>query len=432
MNNKIQFFFDAKTGEFVKLSDEKTSEIVKLSDAKTGEIVKLSDEKTSEIVKLSDEKTSEIVKLSDEKTSEIVKLSAIRKWAMVWTGELADDDEEYYWTPTALSLKEDVMFLYGKGMLFIIAGFQGTGKTKLAKVLSKIPELNAIYVKWIGEKKLYDTLYSEWVRKEGQSIVVDDDDGWGGGIMPVIKAKDHPEYKKMSLARLLEKYKTIIIDLRDYNKRNMGRLDKDLNQVQDLWCQCLELSGDVKPCFIITIQREMMRKAGHYLFGKSNVYILPALTPEEFISFYEKKFGSTWPFDKEALQLLAKQSQGRFRRFMKYINLCIKSVISKVSTMSTISPISAADVDSIIAPDVISEDIAADLETIFPRKESFRQIAPSVLQKLCSTPMTTKQIAEEFFKGETMVNVSRFLTALEEADYIKGVYNNREKVWSIK
>ena len=399
MNNKIQFFFDAKTGEFVKLSDEKMSEIVKLSD---------------------------------EKTSEIVKLSAIRKWAMVWTGELADDEEEYYWTPTALSLKEDVMFLYGKGMLFIVAGFQGTGKTKLAKVLSKIPELNAIYVKWIGEKKLYDALYLEWVRKEGQMPVPAPDDGWNSGLISMIKAKDHPEYKKMSLARLLEKYKTIIIDLRDYNKRNMGRLDKDLNQVQDLWCQCLELSGDAKPCFIITIQREMMRKAGHYLFGKSNVYILPSLTPEEFVSFYEKKFGSTWPFEKEALQLLAKQSQGRFRRFMKYINLCIKSVISKVSTISTISPISVADVNSIITPDVISEDITTDLETIFPKKESFRQIAPSVLQKLCSTPMTTKQIAEEFFKGETMVNVSRFLTALEEADYIKGIYNNREKVWSIK
>jgi len=365
-------------------------------------------------------------------TSEIVKLSAIRKWAMMWAGELTDDNEKYYWTPTALSLKEDVTFLYGKGMLFIISGFQGTGKTKLAKVLSKIPELKAIYVKWIGDKKLYDTLYSEWLRKEGGRPVSAPDDGWGSGIIPMIKLKDHPEYKKMSLARLLEKYKTIIIDLRDYNKRNMGRLDKDLNQVQDLWCQCLELSKDIKPCFIITIQREMMQKAGHYLFGKSNVYTLPSLTPEEFINFYEKKFGSTWPFEKEALQLLAKLSQGRFRRFMKYINLCIKSVISMVSAISTISPISVTDINSIITPDVISEDIATDLETIFPRKESFRQIAPSVLQKLYSTPMTTKQIAEEFFKGETMVNVSRFLTALEEADYIKGVYNNREKVWSIK
>jgi hypothetical protein len=226
----------------------------------------------------------------------------------------------------------------------------------------------------------------------------------------------------------LREANVILIDLPDYDRSSTAQMRKDLASIQEWWERNFVDHSGEKPqetSLVIFFQKELYR--GHFLMGKLDVYELKPLTPQQLVDCYKKSFNSTAPFTEEALMTIAKVSRGIFRRYKKYIRICLDHILTGKDSL-TITP---ENVRQWISLEQLVQDMELELATMFPKEKDYRRAAVIVLKRLSEEGFITQtQIAKEVFDGSEM-KASRLLNRLEAWNYIRRERKGKEKVVSL-
>ena len=235
------------------------------------------------------------------------------------------------------------------------------------------------------------------------------------------------EVRKFLFQDRLQSANVILIDLPDYERGNIKQMNRDLTAIQEWWegiftSQFEGYTQDVS--LVIFFQKELFQ--GHFFMGKLDVYELHPLTPKDMLSCYEQNFKSHEPFTREALIELAFLSRGIFRRFKKYVRICLDHVMQK--DIETVTP---EHVKQWIGLDQLVKDMELELMTIFPKERENRILSVKLLKRLMeSGPLTQSEVAEEVFDGAEM-KASRVLGRLESWNYIKRERRGKDKIVSL-
>jgi energy-coupling factor transporter ATP-binding protein EcfA2 len=243
------------------------------------------------------------------------------------------------------------------------------------------------------------------------------------------------EIKTRFLTDQLQTAHTILIDMPDYDRSNFREMYRDLTKLQTWWENVFtdQFEGYTqKVNLVLFFQKEMFH--GHFFMGKFDVYELKPLTPDQLLECYRNLFQSFEPFTEEALRQIAILSRGIFRRFKKYIRICLDNFLN----LNTITPnledkrvISVEDVNQWITEDQIVKDMELELMTIFPKERENRVLSVKVFSLLREKgALPQSKIAEEIFEGALM-KTSRVLDRLESWGYIKRERSGKEKIVSL-
>ena len=232
------------------------------------------------------------------------------------------------------------------------------------------------------------------------------------------------ELREEFLVIKLENAHTILIDLPDYDRNNINQMSKDLTLIQEWWenlCKFHDYEYKQKVNLVLFIQKELFR--GHFFLGKFDVYEIKPFTPKMLTEFYEAIFGSSFPFTEEALREIAVLSRGVFRRFKKYIRICLDRLLQ-----SGLNIITLENVRQWITLDQLVKDMELELMTIFPKEREHRILSVKLLRLLREKgPLTQSQITKEIFDGAAM-KASRVLGKLEAWGYIKRERKGKDKI----
>jgi hypothetical protein len=220
----------------------------------------------------------------------------------------------------------------------------------------------------------------------------------------------------------MEDVHTLQIDLPDYDTGNVAQMNRDLANLQTLWETMFNKTEGIygqTSNIIVFFQKELFH--GHFLMKKFDVYEIQPIKPGSLTEYYKKRFGLA-PFTEEALQELAVLSRGIFRRFKRYIRICLENSY----TISAPMTISCKEVDKWISLDQIVKDMELELMSIFPREKELRYKTVLLLQFLREKGPTPQNIiAQEVFDGNE-TQTSRVLDRLESQ--IEWRYITRERV----
>jgi len=223
--------------------------------------------------------------------------------------------------------------------------------------------------------------------------------------------------KENILKARYENAHTILLDLPDYDKGNLAEQRNDISEIQD-WREheltCNDEEYSQRPNLVIFMQKELFTQ--HFFFRKFIQIELKPCLSKDLVQYYENKFESTFPFTKEALEHVADLSRGIFRRFKKYIGVCIRSLLRSQLKKETIV---IDDVITWISEGQLVQDMELELINIFPREKILRVKAVRLLHMLRKNggSMMQTDIAKELFNGQAKA-ASRFLEKLEVWEYI--------------
>jgi hypothetical protein len=250
-------------------------------------------------------------------------------------------------------------------------------------------------------------------------------------LLPLVeKALGKKRTEKVKGEFLIDKLQTahtILIDLPDYDRNSSKEMYRDLTTLQSWWENIFtDASEGYKQNvnLVLFFQKELFH--GHFFIGKLDTYELKPLTPDELTEYFKKTFGDYAPFTEEAIREICILSRGIFRRFKKYIRICLDHYFD-----NTITVISRENVNSWISLDQIVKDMELELMTIFPKERENRISSVKLLRLLRQKgPLSQSKIAEEIFEGATM-RTSRVLDKLESWGYIKRERSGKEKIVSL-
>ena len=411
----------------------------------------------------------------------------VYEWACRLTTE--QGEEEFFWTPETKALV--FRLKHTKGNMIAVIGLQGSGKTALRQAIQKqlFNEGFKVYsLKWIGDPKeaiseairnIHDgfldefdedyfiELFSTFLDSLGErrifqlatqvckKLKIDskkhsaiesliknfDKDSTEGRevrhsyayLIPLIERKlgrkivEH--IRRRAFLDKLQTAHTILIDLPDYDRSNIRQMTKDLTAIQDWWenvfTSAVEgYSQNVN--LVLFFQKELFH--GHFFMGKLDIFELRPYTPQHLIGCYRGLFGSTEPFTEEALNEIAILSRGIFRRFKKYIRICLENYY-QLGNHNSITP---NLVRKWITLEQQEKDMELELMTIFPKQKELRKLSVILLRKLREKgPISQSKIANEIFDGAKM-KCSRVLDRLEAWNYIKREWKGKEKIVSLK
>jgi biotin operon repressor len=207
---------------------------------------------------------------------------------------------------------------------------------------------------------------------------------------------------------LYSKPKIVFIDMSDYDKQSRSRMNKHLEQIRDFWLKTRQYNVSV----VVSIQAEMFK--GHFLYGKIDAVTLEPLKPAELVEAYIRIWQNTEPFKPEALQLIAELSRGIFRRFMRYIQLCIE----RQQIMGIEGLIDAQFVNETVSFDQLVKDMDLELSDIFKQQQSKLEAVKILnLLRQCKEPLNQKQIANALSLSEA--SVGRYIEKLEANGYVR-------------
>ncbi|HVB13096.1 MAG TPA: hypothetical protein VNE86_08165 [Nitrososphaerales archaeon] len=238
---------------------------------------------------------------------------------------------------------------------------------------------------------------------------------------------------------LLSQCHTIMIDLRDYGLRDSRAMNTDLSDIQRLWQFMNEHLYQIKrrrtPNIVIVLQKELLMSeeqtsvVSYFLRKASQTVELLPLTPAQMIQVYRGEFGDLYPFEPDALALLARYSRGIFRRFLKYIQLCLGWKLSHGDELIT-----RKVVGEVVTEEEITADWEMEMHQIFPHGGNWNYAA-KVMNILCT--LSEKEIyptLTQLAKGVEFVSrsdLSRIITKLEERGYIRRNKTPAGKVISV-
>lgn len=383
------------------------------------------------------------------------------------------DVNNYYWTKEAKRLLRRLK--HTKNQLIAVAGLQGSGKTILKAALESelIGVKNVVSTKWqgfeafmetfnveaISKKDLQDDVFLlvskvynqmgekpflEWVQRR-----------WGESAFYIerflkTRGKNEqiefffnetkltlPSFVEILMKKLGKAFKTrdfyetlslnynvLLLDLADYSKATSSYMNRDLSDIQKLW-QRLTASGESSLNLVYFIQKELFH--GHFFFGKCDVFEIRPLTPEELTEYYYKMFKEYDPFTKEALTEIGALSRGIFRRFKKYILICLDNWYDEGAKDN----IAVENVKEWISLNQLVKDMELELLDAFPKSKATIKNAVILLRFLREHgPSSQTVLTNKLFEGYKM-GCSRILNKLEVHGYVKAEKEGKEKVWSL-
>jgi hypothetical protein len=279
--------------------------------------------------------------------------------------------QDYYWTGEFWEFVEGV--LEGGSNLVFVVGSQGAGKTSALRAIRSRAETKGV--------SCYD-----W--------------RWG---------EDYEQHW-----HVVKDFKLLLIDLPDYRAGNSRSMVRDLDEIGRLWYDSRFYSRTI----VVSVQREMF--GGHYLLGKGAFFNLRPLTPEELVMVYVRKFDSTWPFDRDSLLLVGRLCRGIFRRFLRYIKLCVEDMRLRGADV-----IGVDDVGRVIDVSVVGRDMELEMSG-FMRAGEREQAVAVLLGLLGGGDMNQKELASVI--GVSPSSMGRLLGKLELRGYVRRERGDRKEL----
>jgi hypothetical protein len=379
--------------------------------------------------------------LSDDK-----RIKAVLDWCSNLTAEEISVESltsDYLWPAVIKKALSNVQ--RQNGAMFGIVGLQGTGKSSaflaltyaLCEIFPLVPFEDTmmspvVAFKWpndsdwreavwqqagdgadmalldvaeqaANEMQHTDRSFCERVKRQYKNITWDDIDK-----VELLSAKQKAQARSEIIEKILRQSKVILIDMPDYPKKDLRLLNRDIGGLQALWMETLRLGGN--RCFVFFFQKELF---GHHMFyNKMNMDELKPFSPEELVGAYRKKFSETAPFDEAALLEIARMSQGVFRRYKRYIALCLSAFKQEQAAVINID-----DVRRTITIDHLIADMQLQLVEVFPNAEH-RALAVRIIEYVRLHPdLNQTQVAEALEISELIV--SRITSKLQNCGYIK-------------
>jgi len=358
-----------------------------------------------------------------------------------WTADLTAENkgfiEHYY--PTKAKEKLIMKLQYGKRNLIGLVGLQGTGKTTLLLYLANLGEKTGRgtkYIKWtrdwfrreigwLSGEKYHNVLRTElvYLLQDYASAfkvfpglgcvphfghIADARDRYDIGAVKVMLGKRRvKELEEECVIDELRAQDAIFIDLPDYTKTDRRMMTADLDEVQRLWMK-VQAEGETDVSLVIAFQKELFK--GHFFFGKLDVVNIDLLKPSDLAAAYKLYWQESYPFTEDALLLVAQSSRGVFRRFLKYLKLCLEEAKLK-------PPITVETVKSAITLEEQLADMDLELADVFPNREQKMEAVKLLSFLREEKEMNQQQLAEAINISE--MSVSRIVRKLEAYNYIK-------------
>jgi hypothetical protein len=338
-----------------------------------------------------------------------LKAEAVYKWAAELTAEQRyalpektreerisegwkpENFDDYYVTKDARSLFYEVKHTE-KGLIGVV-GLQGIGKSVLLRVLANYLGKEGFFYRWTPEwEKDLDWANEHWSASIPQ--------------VPYAPATPLDFLPDADTPAFLSRFKCVFIDLPDYSKKSGSQMDKDLQNIADLWVKSNTL-------FVIGIQKEMFETCRHFFMGKMSIIELKPLKPDEMVSAFKKKWKTVEPFTEEALTLIAQLSRGIFRRFLRYVMSCIKQTAIEKGSY----PITVETVKSAVTLDQRVKDMDLELTDLFHNNKEQKMQAVKTLAYLSNKNANQKEIAELLDVDEA--TAGRLVKKLETYGYLK-------------
>lgn len=196
----------------------------------------------------------------------------------------------------------------------------------------------------------------------------------------------------------------LLIDLPDYEAGGGGRMRRHLDAIGKFWYESRYGYRYKLLKMVVAVQKELFRD--HYILGKGLVFELRPLTPEELVDFYFRKFDySIAPFDGDSLELVGRMSWGIFRRFMRYVRLCVQDMLERGA-----ETVGVDDVRKIITRDVLGRDMDLELSGFIRGSERSLAVA-AICALMADGEMNQKDLAARL--GVTQGMAKRLLVKLE-------------------
>ncbi len=346
-------------------------------------------------------------------------IQRVHNWASELTTETSKVKGRFYETKEFKSLCFSIKKT--RAGLLGITGLQGTGKSRLLHELNEAFP-NSFLLKWTRnwQKVMleWDIVYSDYIdcveREAKQNLkefssarirhpvlkkIPDMNDlenfsRLGFSVIEKITGKGRcNQIAKEVILRAFRRIPLLLIDMPDYNKSNVGLMNKDVDELQALWN--LIATQDIH--IVVAIQKELMQKHPHFFWGKFLMTTLEPLSVDELVEAYKFITGDNAVFTDDALRLFAQLSRGVFRRFKKYIYLTIQHNFTEKL------PLTVEHVNQVVTEKVLFEDMELELCDIFRGKEKQLQ-AVSVLNFLRNNSnVNIKIIAENIDLSEFVV-----------------------------
>lgn len=388
------------------------------------------------------------------------KAIEVYTWASHLTAEMRFGDfitkeqvkEEYYLTTSVRRLLFKLRNIE-QGIIGVV-GLQGVGKTATLQVLATMlhsKQNPALFVHWTTDwfKKLketpdvieiyrdsvyfharerVETLGRSHVKVLGKDVTYPMLSDIEQRIAPIEKVElylgktECKKLKEEAVYTCLSNARFLFIDLPDYSKKNRTQMNKDLKLVETIWKKLQGNEYETWQIFVLGIQKEMF--GGHFFFGKMDIVELEPLKSTELVEAYKKKWETSEPFTDDALLLIAEYSRGVFRRFLKYIQVCIERTVTEQKEF----PITVSLVKETVTLDKLVKDMELELSDIFKQKEKKLQAV-----KLLNFLRLVKQANQKLIAKELDINemaVSRLVSKLEAHNYITRT-RGRQKEWLI-
>jgi hypothetical protein len=258
---------------------------------------------------------------------------------------------------------------------------------------------------------------------------------------------------------------SILINMRDYGTSDKRAMANDLEEIQKLWQLILSQTSKLKvevPNLVFVLQKELaMSDEGfvtHFFLGKARIIEITPFHARELVDHYESEFGSFYPFKgAKELHILAAESRGIYRRFLRYIKLALEGYMlehhnpaltgeeEKENNVIPSSPPRSSPLEPCIDLDMIkrtvdSNEIEADwkmdLERIFHNSRHARAASELVALLLDTDSVGQAVLLRALFKrGDeyklSPSDASRIFSKLEQYGYIKRKRVRNEKCVSL-
>jgi len=250
------------------------------------------------------------------------------------------------------------------------------------------------------------------------------------GLLPRFeKLLGGKEVKELREGRLLDgifNTDIVLIDLPDYDRQSRGEKNRDLTAIQLEWTNLFSPEGvsyDQHVSLVLFCQKELYH--GHFFEKKLDIVELKPLSTNDLVIFFKRNF-ETKPFTDEAITEIASLSRGIFRRFKKYIRICIDKF-----EFLQLSQVDRTLVNEWIGVEQVEKDMELELMTIFPKEKVLRYSTVKLLQLLRQKgPLPQSQIVDEVFEGAEM-QASRVLKQLEICGYVNREWGGNSKIVSL-
>lgn len=341
------------------------------------------------------------------------RIRDILRWAMHNRAEDVEDFSKvakfYYWTPEGKKILNKLLIfkrllktdgymdiIKGDSLLIGVIGKSGVGKSALLHALDF--EVYGFFKK----------------RLEDMNMGMDE------SISIIMEFKRHNTCEELD--RNYRVYSnTIFIDTPDYGTRDIRKINSDLTELNDIWRR---FRPQRATNLVIFLQKELVEKTDHFFLRKMDIVELKPLIPEQLVEAFKTRFATCEPFTDAALKSIADLSRGVFRRFMRYVHLCVENVIEKKREEITIE-----DVKDVITSEILLRDLDLELSDVF-RNERYKRCAVDVLKLLRDNPgINQKTIAENLGIHATILG--RILTTLENNGYIKRTRGREHGEWLV-